>query len=260
MARTDSILDVDKYVPEPGLLSHATLDVLDPPAPEALLHVQIDRLIEAIDAALCLQVNAILHHSRFQKLEASWRLLHKLVMQPRYGETSIIRVMSVSWPILVRDIERAADFDQSKLFNYIYSEEFDMPGGRPFGLLIGDYEVSSGINPDTGTDDAAALEGIASVAAAAFTPFVCSASPALLDVKNFAELDREIDMSYLKQLEANVKWTRLRRAQDSRFIGITCPRVLVRAPYRENDISRRDGFCFLRTPIGHQYLPGGQGS
>ena len=258
MARTDSILDVDKYVPEPGLLSHAALDVLDPPAPEALLHVQIDRLIEAIDAALCLQVNAILHHSRFQKLEASWRLLHKLVMQPRYGETSIIRVMSVSWPVLVRDIERAADFDQSKLFNYIYSEEFDMPGGQPFGLLIGDYEVSSGINPDTGTDDAAALEGISSVAAAAFTPFVCGASPALLDVKNFAELDREIDMSYLKQLEANVKWTRLRRAQDARFIGITCPRVLVRAPYEANDINRRDGFCFKEAvnPDGSTLLWG----
>ena len=174
------------------------------------------------------------------------------------GKPAIIRVMSVAWPVLVRDIERAADFDQSKLFNYIYSEEFDMPGGRPFGLLVGDYEVSSGINPETGTDDASALEGIAAVAAAAFTPFVCSASPALLDVKNFAELDREIDMSYLKQLESNVKWTRLRRAQDARFIGITCPRVLVRAPYKTNDIHRHDGFCFRESvnPDGSTLLWG----
>jgi type VI secretion system protein ImpD len=247
MARTDSILDVDKYVPEAGMLSHAAIEDIDISKSGSALHLQIDRLIEAIDAALSAQVNAILHHHRFQRMEAGWRLLHKLVTQPKYGGTSLVRIMSVSWQTLVRDIERAADFDQSKLFNYIYSEEFDMPGGRPFGLLIGDYEVSSGINPDTGTDDVAALEGIASVAAAAFTPFICSASPALLDVKKFAELDREIDMSYLKQLEGNAKWARLRRAPDARFIGITCPRVLARAPHRANDIHRHDGFCFRET-------------
>ncbi len=258
MARTDSILDVDKYVPEPGILFNAAIEAVDHPAPANALHLQIDRLVEAIDTALSEQVNAILHHPRFQKLEAGWRLLHKLVMQPRHDAASIIRIMSVSWPVLVRDIERAADFDQSKLFNYIYSEEFDMPGGRPFGLLIGDYEVSSGINPETGTDDVAALEGIASVAAAAFTPFVCSASPALLDVKKFAELDREIDMSYLKQLESNVKWARLRRAPDARFIGITCPRVLARAPYKANDIHRHDGFVFRESvnPDGSTLLWG----
>ena len=44
MARTDSILDVDKYVPEPGLLSHGASNARNAPA-DALPHVQIDRLI-----------------------------------------------------------------------------------------------------------------------------------------------------------------------------------------------------------------------
>jgi type VI secretion system protein ImpD len=245
MVTTDSLLELDKFVAETILVSASPLAKARPSSRSAAdLFSQIDRLIEAIDRTLSDQVNAIIHHPRFQKLEASWRQLQMLTAMPAPHSKIVVRIMSVSWPELVRDIERAAEFDQSKLFHFVYSAEFDMPGGQPFGLLIGDYAVSSGINPEFGTDDPSALEGIASVCAAAFSPFICSAAPSLLDVTRFAELDREIDMTYLKALENNVKWTRLRKAQDTRFVGITCPRVVVRSPYKSNDIARLDGFCF----------------
>ncbi len=245
MAATDALLEVEKFVPETlGINANTQSKARQPRGNSTDIFSQIDRLIEAIDTILSDQVNAIIHHPRFQKLEASWRQLHMLTTMQKPNSEVLIRVMSVTWPELVRDIERAAEFDQSKLFNFIYSGEFDMPGGQPFGLLIGDYAVSSGINPEYGTDDPPALEGIASVCAAAFSPFICSAAPSLLDVSKFAELDREIDMAYLKSLESNTKWTRLRKAQDARFVGVTCPRVVVRSPYKSNDISRLDGFCF----------------
>jgi type VI secretion system protein ImpD len=250
MQSANSLLEVGKYVLEREDAWHeggGSLTKARTIRADDHLLIEMDRLIEAIDNVLSRQVSKIIHHRRFQRLEASWRQLHMLVLQPRYGGGIVTRVMSASWKELAKDIERAADFDQSKLFNHIYSEEFDMPGGQPFGLLIGDYEVSSGINEEFGTDDTAALEGIASVAAAAFSPFICSAAPALLDVKKFAELDREIDMTYLKELEGNIKWKRLRRAPDTRFVGVTCPRVLVRPPYKPNDIRRYDGFCFQET-------------
>jgi type VI secretion system protein ImpD len=250
MKAANSLLNVDKYVLEREDAWHESSSIQTGTRPHKAngdLLIEIDRLIEAIDGILSAQVSAIIHHRRFQRFEASWRQLHMLVCQPRHGGVSIVRVMSVNWTDLTKYIARAADFDQSRLFNHIYSEEFDMPGGQPFGLLIGDYEISSGINPEFGTDDPATLEGIASVAAAAFSPFICSAAPALLDVKKFAELDREIDMTYLKELEGNLKWKRLRKAPDTRFVGVTCPRVLVRAPYKSNDIRRLDGFCFHET-------------
>jgi type VI secretion system protein ImpD len=245
VAVTDALLEVEKFVPEAQEINITTQSKARQFRKSSTdIFSQIDRLIEAIDRTLSDQVNVIIHHPRFQKLEASWRQLHMLTTMQRQNSQVLIRVISVAWPELVRDIERAAEFDQSKLFNFIYSGEFDMPGGRPFGLLIGDYAVSSGINPEYGTDDPPALEGIASVCAAAFSPFICSAAPSLLDVAKFAELDREIDMAYLKSLESNIKWTRLRNAQDARFVGVTCPRVVVRSPYKSNDISRLDGFCF----------------
>lgn len=205
---------------------------------------RIDRLISAIDETLSRQVNAIIHHPAFRRLEASWRQLQMLVLLKRDNSPVVIRVFSASWKEIVRDAERASEFDQSKLFNLIYSQEFDMPGGQPFGLIVADYEISAGINKVFGTDDIGALDSIAGVAAAAFSPVIVGASPELLDVDEFAELDRELDMAYLRNMETNVRWRRLRSNSDARFIGVTCPRVLVRPPYRHNDISRKDGFCF----------------
>ena len=99
------------------------------------------RDIARLDAILSAQVNAILHHPRFQQLEASWRGLHFLVEQADMAEDVKIRILSATWKELVRDLERAVEFDQSQLFRKIYSDEFGTPGGEPFGLLLGDYEI-----------------------------------------------------------------------------------------------------------------------
>src|SRR5262245_25743456 len=47
----------------------------------------INARIAAIDELLSQQVDAILHHPDFQRLEASWRGLHKLVMGSETGES-----------------------------------------------------------------------------------------------------------------------------------------------------------------------------
>lgn len=247
---TSIVLDVDKYVTSAGGLQARPKagDAVEPSGAGPIDAAErIDRLIAAIDEALSRQVSAIIQHPTYRKLEASWRQLRLMVSMPRPSDAIVVRVLPVSWKELARDAERAAEFDQSILFNFVYSQEFDMPGGQPFGLLIGDYEISAGLNPESGTDDINALESIASVAAAAFSPIILGAAPELLDVEKFAELDRELDMAYLKSLDTNVRWKRLRSSVDTRFVGVTCPRVLVRAPYKPNDITRYDGFCFRET-------------
>ena len=221
------------------------------------VRLRTDRLIQAIDDVLSAQVDAIIHHPRFQRLEARWRQLERLVRVPR-GTEIVVRVFPASWRELARDAARAAEFDQTRLFDLIYSQEFDMPGGQPFGMLVGDYDVTAGIHPDHRTDDIEVLEAVASVAAAAFAPFICSAAPPLLDVERFAELDRELDMAYLRDLDTNVRWDRLRRLPDSRFVGITAPRVLVRGSYRSGDPRRVDGFRYRErtAPDGSTLLWG----
>src|SRR5215470_9789891 len=138
----------------------------------------LDRDIAWLDALLTEQVNEVLHHPRLQRLESSWRGIQYLVFQSEGGENIKIRVLNLSWAEICKDLERAIEFDQSQLFGKIYSEEFGMPGGEPFGALIGDYEIQHRRTREHPTDDLAALQAISGVAAAAFSPFIvgCSAS------------------------------------------------------------------------------------
>ena len=102
----------------------------------------INARIADIDQALTDQLNAIMHSPDFQKLEGSWRGLHYLVMQSETSTTMKIRVLNVSKNDLVKDLEKAVEFDQSALFKKVYEEEYGTFGGAPYGALIGDYEFS----------------------------------------------------------------------------------------------------------------------
>ena len=208
----------------------------------------VNREIARIDAMLTAQVNAILHHPAVQKMEASWRGLHYLVSQVPEGANIKVRVLDVSWKDLARDLSRALEFDQSQLFRKVYSEEFDTPGGEPFGVLIGDYELRHRPGPDHPIDDLAALKGAAGVAAAAFAPFVAAAHPALLDLSEFAELELPLNLPRTFEQAEYVAWNAFRETEDARFVGLTLPRVLMRPPYRD-DGGRVDGFRF-REDVG----------
>ena len=205
---------------------------------------QVDRLIALIDRALTGQVNAILHHPAFQALEARWRGLAYLV--DRATETSDVRVkiLTVTWPELTRDLDKAVEFDQSHLFDLVYNKEFGQPGGEPFGLLIGDYRVGAAVNPEHRTDDVSALRAIAGVAAAAFSPFLTEARPELMQLDAFADLDLLPEMDSLFQSADYIRWRALRQLEDSRFLGLLAPRVLMRGPLRPYDRKRIDGFLF----------------
>jgi type VI secretion system ImpC/EvpB family protein len=204
---------------------------------------RLNRDIARLDQLLNQQVNAILHHPRFQKLEASWRGLTYLVGQVVEGTNIKVRVLDLSWEDLVRDQQRALEFDQSQLFRKVYEDEFGTPGGEPFGVLLGDYEIHLRPSVEHPTDDLATLGSIASVAAAAFAPFVAAAHPSLLELSSFAGLEKPLDLGRTYAQVEYVKWRALRQQEDARFVGLTLPRILMRLPYRD-DSARPDGFCF----------------
>jgi type VI secretion system ImpC/EvpB family protein len=222
---------------------------------------RLNRDIARIDALLNGQVNAIIHHPDFQKLEASWRSLHYLVEQIPDGINVKLRVLNVSWRELTKDLTiRSLEFDQSQLFRKVYSDEFGTPGGEPFGLLLGDYEIRQRKSVDHPYDDLETLTAISGVAAAAFAPFIASVHPSVLQLTSFAELDRprNFKMADLFDHLDGLRWRSLRKEEDSRFIGLTLPRVLARLPYAD-DSARVDGFRFreeVGTPDRRNYLWG----
>ncbi|WP_343055419.1 type VI secretion system contractile sheath large subunit [Azospirillum oleiclasticum] len=213
------------------------------------IRAAIDRDIARIDELLSDQVNAILHHRRFQRLEASWRGVAFLTGQVEGMEDVIIRVLNAGWAELSRDFERAIEFDQSQLFQKIYSEEFGMPGGLPYGVLVCDYAVTHKPTKERPTDDIACLKGLSQVAAAAFAPAIVGADPALFGLETFREMGLPIDLKTAFRHAEYQRWQRFQQSEDARFLGIVLPRVLMRPPYPDN-ASTRFGFRYRENAGG----------
>src|SRR5512139_1852278 len=148
----------------------------------------INARIAQIDHLISIQLNEILHHEQFQKLEASWRGLKYLMDQSETSSNLKIKILNVSKKELLRDLQRAPEFDQSALFKKVYEEEFGIFGGSPFAGIVGDYEFSR--NPE----DIELLEKISNVAAAAHAPFLSAASPEMFNLESYTQLDSPRDM------------------------------------------------------------------
>jgi type VI secretion system protein ImpC len=184
--------------------------------------------IGEIDKALSAQLNEVLHHPDFQKMEGTWRGLHYLVHQSETGENLKIRVLNVTKKELFRDLERAAEFDQSALFKKIYEEEYGQLGGKPYGMLVGDYEFGRS------AEDVRLLQMISQVAAASHAPFVAASSPKMFNMERFDELPRPRDLAKIFDSVEYAAWKSFRESEDSRYTALTLPRVLSRLPYGAN--------------------------
>jgi type VI secretion system protein ImpC len=191
------------------------------PDTEAMINARIAQ----IDHLVSLQLNEIMHHPDLQKLEATWRGLKYLLSQSEVGTQLKIKVLNVSKKELLRDLQRAPEFDQSAIFKKVYEEEFGVFGGAPFGALIGDYEFGKS-GPDIEL-----LEKMSSVAAAAHAPFLTAASPEMVNLESFTQIDAPRDMAKIFDTTEYAKWKSFRASEDSRYVALTLPRILMRAPY-----------------------------
>ena len=207
----------------------------------------VDRDIAALDRLLSAQLEALLAAERLRRLESSWRGLSWLCSRVPPGAKVRVRMLQLRWAELCRDFERATEFDQSQLFKKVYEDEFGTPGGEPFGLLCGDWELRPTPGPGSPTDDIAGLDGLAAVAAAAFSPTVVAGHPALLGLESFNELNPALDPTEPMRLPERRRWRGLQERDDTRFLGVLAPRAMVRGPWADS-LSRADQFRFLPNP------------
>ncbi len=190
----------------------------------------INSRIADIDTLISKQLNEVMHNPEFQKLEGSWRGLSYLIQQSETGEKMKVRVMNVTKKDLLKDMEKASEFDQSTLFKKVYEEEFGMFGGESYGAMVGDYEFSN--HPQ----DVSLLEKISGVAAASHTPFISAASPRLFGWDSFTELQNPRDMAMNFKSVEYAKWKSFRDSEDSRYVALALPHILMRLPYGEANV------------------------
>ena len=191
----------------------------------------INARIAQIDHLISLQLNEVMHHPSFQKLEGSWRGLKYLLDQSETGEMLKIKILNCNKKELLRDLQRAPEFDQSALFKKVYEEEFGIFGGAPFATLIGDFEFGKG------PEDLELLERISQVAASAHCPFLSAAGADMFNLDSFTNLDQPRDLAKIFDTTEYAKWKSFRASEDSRYVGLTLPHTLGRSPYGKDGIS-----------------------
>ncbi len=199
----------------------------------------IKSLIAGIDKMLTVQMNEILHAPEVREMEGTWRGLWYLINNTETDTKLRIRVMNISKQQLAETLEdyEGQMWDQSPIFKKIYTEEYSMLGGAPYTYLMGAYEFSN--HPQ----DVGLLRNLSGICASAHTPFIAAASPRLFRMDSWQELPNPQDLQMIVSNPAYASWQSLRESEDSRYIGLTMPRVLARLPYGAETVPVK-GFSF----------------
>jgi len=187
----------------------------------------IQSVIAKIDEKLSEQVNLVMHHEDFQKLEGAWRGLQHLVSNTETDEMLKIRVMNVSKKEVSKSLKKfkGTAWDQSPLFKKLYEEEYGSFGGEPFGCLVGDYHF------DHSPQDVELLTQISKISAASHAPFITGLSPSALQMDSWSELANPRDLTKIFSTPEYASWRSLRESEDSKYLGLAMPRFLSRLPY-----------------------------
>jgi type VI secretion system protein ImpC len=185
----------------------------------------VDDMIAEIDKKLSLQLDAILHHLDFQKLESAWRSLKYLVDKTDFRENNKIEIINVSKEDLLGDFEDAPEITKSGLYKTVYTAEYGQFGGKPYAAMIGNYEFGAG------PQDIKLLQYLGSAAAMSHAPFIGSAAPEMFGLEDFNRLPQLKDLKSIFEGPQYTKWQSFRESEDSRYVGLALPRFLLRLPY-----------------------------
>jgi type VI secretion system protein ImpC len=187
-----------------------------------------DEMIAELDKKLCRQVDAILHHPDFQRLESSWRSLKFLIDRTNFRENIKIEVMNASKEDLLSDFEDSPEITKCGLYKNCYTAEYGQFGGQPYGAIIANYEFGPG------SSDIKVLQNCAAVAAMAHAPFIAAAGAEFFGIDDFTKLPDLKDLSSIFESPQYTKWQGFRESDDARNVGLVVPHFLLRTPYGQD--------------------------
>jgi type VI secretion system protein ImpC len=203
----------------------------------------LDEHIAALDSQISRQLDAVMHHADFQRIESTWRGAKSLIDQTDFRQNVRIELLDISKDDLVQDFEDAPEITQSGLYLHTYTQEYDTPGGEPIAAAVSNYEF------DRGPQDIALLRNISKVAAAAHMPFIGSVGPAFFGKQSMEEVAAIKDIGNYFDRAEYIKWKSFRDSDDARYIGLTMPRVLGRLPYGPDTVPVRS-FNYVESVKG----------
>ena len=190
----------------------------------------LDSLVAQLDAKLSTQLDAILHHGEFQELESSWRSLKFLCDRTDFRQNVQIEMLNASKADLLESFEDSPELIQSALYKQVYDNAYDQPGADPYSAMISNYEFGNS------NQNIALLQQVSKVAASAHCPFIGSVGPQFFGKESMEEWRKIPDLEAYMDTADFVKWNSFRESEDSRYVGLTFPRFMLRLPYGEDTV------------------------
>ncbi|MBN2254114.1 MAG: type VI secretion system contractile sheath large subunit [Deltaproteobacteria bacterium] len=188
----------------------------------------VDEMVASIDQRLSAQVDAVLHNDQFQQLESAWRSLRFLIDRTDFRENIKVEILNVNKQDLLDDFEDAPEITKSGLYRLCYTQEYGQFGGKPYGLIVGNYEFGPG------PQDVKLLQSVASVSTMSHAPFIAAAGAQFFGLEDFSGLPGLKDLKSIFEGPQYIKWQSFRESEDARNVGLTLPHFLLRLPYGQN--------------------------
>lgn len=95
---------------------------------ERLDKILLDEHIALLDMQISRQLDVVMHHPDFQRVESTWRGVKSLIDQTDFRQNVRIELLDISKDHLVQDFEDAPEIAQSGLYLHTYTQEYDTPG------------------------------------------------------------------------------------------------------------------------------------
>ncbi|MBI5167865.1 MAG: type VI secretion system contractile sheath large subunit [Candidatus Eisenbacteria bacterium] len=211
----------------------------------------LTELVAEMDKKISAQVDEVLHHPEVQKLESAWRSLFFLIDRTNFKENIKIEFVNASKDDLLADFEDEPEITRTGMYKHVYDSGYGVFGGEPVGAIVGNYEFSAS------PQDVKLLSYCASVAAMAHAPFLTGTSPKMFGVNSYEELATIKDVRSTFEGPQYARWRSFRDSEDARYVGMTCPRYLLRLPYGAETVPVKE-FAYEETVSGShdQYLWG----
>jgi type VI secretion system protein ImpC len=185
----------------------------------------LPRMRALVDAEASARMRALLHHSRFQALEAAWRAVYYLVRAVETGSQLKLYLLDVSKAELAADLSAAADLRESQGWRILVTDTVET-GGDPWSVVAGNYSFARTVG------DAEVLGRLARIMSFARAPFLGEADPG---------------SSGTETEDAAQHWERLRQLPEACWVGLAMPRFLLRLPYG-NETDPLETFDFEEMP------------
>ena len=142
--------------------------------------MMVNARIAQIDHLVSIQLNEVMHHVSFQKLEATWRGLDYLVRRSGKLNSVKIRVFNASKKEIANDFQQAPEMRTATVASQVWETALETYGGEPFSALISNFSFGPG------PEDQSLLDYFRRLGSWAHVPFIGTAAPEFLGRKSFA--------------------------------------------------------------------------